>query len=316
MKVWMLSYLIANLFVSQLMATTIRLVDRITIQGPEVELGEISTIEGGDPNTHSLIKEIVVAEAPSLGNTKVISAYSISNILSNNGFSNVEVLGSQSTVNTESKLVHAEELKDLIEQWLSKELPENIDYKIEYTRLPSRWKVPNISDLDFMVSTSKKQLRKSINLKIRALYDGNILATQSVRINLKIYKDAAVICAPIQNGDILEKKHIRIEKTDITNSNGTEIANLKQIIGMQATRNLKQGDLVTLNHVAAPIVIEKGSFNRLIVMNGSVRMVVAGAKALENGRTGESITFSNPLNKRETLHAKVMRHGIAMIKMK
>ena len=179
MKFWILSYLIANLFISQIMATTVRLVDRITIQGPEVELGEISTIEGGDPNIHSFIKKIVVAEAPSLGNTKIISAYSITNILRNNGFPNIEVLGSQSTVNTESKLVYAEELKDLIDQWLSKKLPENTDYKIEYTRLPSRWKVPNIYDLDFIISTNKKQLRKSINLKIRALYNGNVLASQS-----------------------------------------------------------------------------------------------------------------------------------------
>ena len=85
---------------------------------------------------------------------------------------------------------------------------------------------------------------------------------------------------------------------------------------MEARRSIKQGAVLTAKDLTPRTLVERGSFNRIIILNGKVKMVVSGAQALENGREGEFILFTNPLNKYDRLKAKVMRSGLAMIKLK
>jgi flagella basal body P-ring formation protein FlgA len=297
-------------------ATTIRLIDHISIRAPYVELGEIAKITTTDSKIKESLETLIVSEAPLLGKNKTISAYSLKNKLSTKGFENISILGSHSTVNIETEVVPIEKIKSMINQWVTDEIGAKSSFEIEYTKLPSHWRIPIISDSTFTISTRKKKLYNNITLKIRAINNNKVISTNHARIKLNIYELLPVLTRSIKRGETIDKSSIEIKKIKTSHSLGLKVDRIEDIIGKEAKKNLQSGSYITVNDITSKILIKRGSFNRIIVINNGVRMVVNEAQAIESGKKNEFIQFKNPLNNNNNLRAQVMRSGLATIKLK
>ncbi len=295
----------------------IRLVDKISVRAPVVTLGEIASIESENDALRTQLLQLPVGDVPRVGSSRIISSFKIKSILQNEGLSNVKVYGIQSTVEVETRLVDEEEIREMVRDWVSENINKDVDAEVTFSILPKNWLVPLGSGVIIDVEPpKKKRLAGSVYLNVRATADGRVISSGRTRVKIALYKKVAVAIRPVKKGERIEAKHVEIRRADVTTSKGMEAQALEDILGMVAKRDLNLGKIISVNDCTRPVVIERGSLNRIFVLNGHVRLSISGAEALQSGKKDQLIIFSNPMNKKETLKARVVRAGVAMIKLK
>jgi flagella basal body P-ring formation protein FlgA len=294
----------------------IRLVDSIAVRVPNVTLGEIASIETENNLLKMRLINLVVGEPPRVSGSKIISSFKIKSILTREGIRNVDVHGIQSTVVTETRFMEKDELKKIIQKWVLSKSEENNEADIDFLRLSRRWEVPKGKEVEFIVHSRKaSHSGGKLALTVRAVVGDFIMASTHVRIDLKYFSNAPVLIRPLLRGEKLLEEYVEIHRSDVTSLDSMIVGNAENVFGMIAKKDLPLGKILSLKDFEMPVLIERGSMNRLLVVNGIIKMSIAGAKALQSGKKGELILFSNPLNGKETLKGRVMRTGLAMINL-
>ena len=310
------SYFFASSLCGLASEASIRLVDTIAVQAPNITLGEIASIESDNPYLKQQLFDLHIADAPRIGSPKVISSYALQSILKDEGFDNVEIFGTQSTTYTETYTVPKEELQEKIISWIQREMLSDVEPEVRFKKLPHKWKIPKGSNTSIQISGNRDKLSGTTTLTLRAMADGRVYATGHARMDIKLFKTSAVLIRPLKRQEKLESTDVEFRRAEITKSNGMEIQDINNAIGLVAKKNLPVGSVLTTTDFEQAVVIERGTPNRIVVINGTVKLGIAGAIALQNGREGENIMFSNPMNEKETLRATVKGPGLAVMKLR
>lgn len=294
---------------------TVRLIERAYVTAPEISLGEIAHIETENAALHETLKNFPVDKAPRVGRKKMVSAYRLRGMLEEKGLTNVEVVGLQALAKTEEMEVPFSVIEKAIRDYAQTELPLNTEIKIDFPLLKDIWKAPLSEDIDFQVS-HRGPLGGRTNFKIEAKVMGETLSQHYVMAEVTLLREVAVLIRPVSKGDHLTGEDFEIRPSDVSKTSGMELASGKGILNMVAIRDLPIGTLLKADHFDKPVVVQKGAFNRLLIVNGSIRMQMAGVVALENGKEGEVIRFKNPFTEGEVLRAKVLGPGRAVLKLR
>jgi flagella basal body P-ring formation protein FlgA len=257
-----------------------------------------------------------VADLPSIGRTRTVSAFRLRNVLRQHGFERVTIQGLQSTVSVETRQLGRAEIEALIRDWVEGEAPEDADVELSYLSIPSCWKVPAGEDIDLVVDARMERIAGQAQVALRAKCGQRVLTSSSARIELKLYRECTVLGTPLMRGQRLSKEHLVKERCEIGQSSKMEVTDPQYILGMTAKRNLGAGVPLKLTDFELPDLIERGSRARIMVMNGDVNLGISGAEALQSGKKGEHILFKNPLNPRNNLRAEVIRPGLAVIRVR
>ncbi|SCA62604.1 hypothetical protein SCG7109_AB_00590 [Chlamydiales bacterium SCGC AG-110-M15] len=295
----------------------IRLSDEASVQAPLVKLGEIASIECDDRELEHRLINLILSKAPKISSNNTISAYTIKNILKKEGFEKIKLFGFQTEVKTRALTLHREELKEKIESWVQNELDSGTSTEISFKSLASRWSIPEGENVEIRIEKKgRRELKGHEYLTLRSLCDDQVFSSTHTRIHIALFQETAVVVKPLRKGEVLTQKHVKIQRTDVTDANGMETKSYQDLLGKIAKHDIKVGSLLSVNDFELPILIKRGTLNRIVIINGPVRMNVTGAEALQNGKAGEIVMFRNPMNKRENLHAKVMKEGVALMKLR
>lgn len=292
----------------------VRLIDTIAVQVPDVTLGEIAQIQCDNPDLKQQLMDLVIADAPRIGVPRLITSYKVNNILKARGLdSKVDVLGKQTTVSTEARLVQDEEMMELIREWVLAQVDDQVRAEVDFFKLPINWEIPAGEDIRLIVDSRRTQIGGETVINLRAMAGDQVLASARSRVHVCLYKDMPVLTQPIQRGEVLDPSCYEVRETEITNQTGYEVSKIDDLLGMAAKRNLKSGQMLTSRDFDLPVLIERGEQVRIIVQNGAVKMSITGAEAMQSGKKGDVILFKNPLNQRQPLKAEVVRDGLALI---
>ncbi len=293
----------------------IRLMDSADIEGSQIALGAIAVIDTEDADLKQRLLDFEIGESPKIGQSRLISSYKVRSLLKKEKIEDVKVLGGQSTVHTLSKKLSKDAIQDLIEDWLKNRLGSKTEVDISYKRIPDDWDVPVAKDLTYTIHTGGSELGRVVNFTVRAVVDNKVFARMHLQAELTLHRYTAVIVRPVQQGETMDAQHIEVRRADVTKSNGMELTNIEDVIGMEAKKDLPIGTLIYASDFVHPVVVERGTLNRIMIVNGTIRMMVTGARALQSGRKDELIMFSNPLNSGEPIHARVLRTGLAKVEL-
>lgn len=293
----------------------LRLVDSIAVRAPSVELGEIATLDVADPDRREALAKLVVATAPRIGRNATISAFKVKALLRKAGMGDVIVRGLRTTVTTEARELGTAELEQRVQDWVLDQIPPEEELEVKITRLPENWVVPAGDDLELEIDAGHRELSGSMSLSLRARAGDQVLSTQRAQVIVQRYREVPVMIRPLMAGELLSEAHIDLQRVEVSRSSGMEVVDPQSVVGMVARRNLPVGTRPKLMDFEAPLMVERGQVTQIIVDNGSVRMKVSGAVALQNGREGDNILFSNPMNEQEPLRARVLRRGLALMKL-
>ena len=294
--------------------TTIQLIDQISIRAPGIELTEIAKITSSNPKVKKELSNLHLGDAPRIGSSKTVSAYSIKALLNKNGFKNISVTGTNSRVSTEVRTIESNEIERHIHNWITKQLGENNEIEINYLKIPQKWRVPAGENLEIALKSNNLK-SKVINLSLQAIVQGTSFSNTHARIQTKQFGLAPVLIRPLLKGEKVSMQDVEMRKAEITHKSGMNFTNIDDAIGLIAKRNLPVGTSLSTTDLTEPKVISRGTQTRIMVINGPVKMSLSGAVALQDGKKGEEILFQHPIHPKETLKATVLRKGTAVIKL-
>jgi flagella basal body P-ring formation protein FlgA len=298
-----------------LQANELRLVDQVSVRAPTITLGEIAVIEIDDPALHKQVSNLVVGKTPSIGKSRNVSAYNIRSALARAGVSDMEIFGSSSKVRTETETISGETLTTRIREWIDEHIDSTKEIKIQFLRGSKRWEIPAGNNTELSIEANQHKLAGATTFTVTAVSDDQLLATRRVRSKITLFQESAVMVRPVRRGLPIGLEDIELRRIEVTKSTGMEVAHLESVIGLIAKRNLPVGRAVTSGDYERPVIIKRGSNNRILVVNGEVRMTLTGAEALGNGKKGEVVLFNHPVAGGGTLRAQVVKRGLAVMKM-
>lgn len=294
----------------------VRLIDTIAVEAPDITLGEIATIDTDNEALRERLANTVITAAPRVENPRILSALKVRAVLDREGYDNtVKVLGTQCHVSTQRRLVDDDEMISYVQGWINHALKAGTQAEIDFMNLAT-WYVPAGDDVHIVVESGHNKLGGNMLVTVRAMAGDKVLTSTRARVHVSLYRESPVMIRPLQRGEALTADHFEIRHCNVTQATGMELADAHELIGLEARRNLKVGSLLSVNNFQRPVLVDRGSLNRIIVVNKNIRMSVSSARALQSGKKGDTIRFTNPMNAREPLYAKVLDKGLAIIEIR
>lgn len=100
-----------------------------------------------------------------------------------------------------------------------------------------------------------------------------------------------VLQEPLAAGAALERRHMTLERRDITQV-GDAIGEPGALAGLVSARALRPGELLRAGQFAAPLLVRRGDAVRIVARVGQIEVSMAG-EALENGVLGAPVRVRN-----------------------
>ncbi|BAU58876.2 flagellar basal body P-ring formation protein FlgA [Halorhodospira halochloris] len=136
--------------------------------------------------------------------------------------------------------------------------------------------------------------------------------TVYVRMEIEIGADVVVASRPLSRGTTLDHDDVRIARRDVRRARGEWFTDIGDAIGLEAQRNIRQGDPITSRMVDQPLFVSRGE--RVTIQSGgqSGISITARGEAQENGRQGERIRVENLDSGRE-IEGRVVAPGVVRV---
>jgi flagella basal body P-ring formation protein FlgA len=291
----------------------VELIESVAVRSTTITLGDIAHISADDSSSRQRVAQIIIDQFPNVDTSRVISSFKIKKTLEQAGFQEVKLTGLNSKVYVDTQIVPVMSIEKAIEDWLHSLLTSDVEAVIQYEKIPHQWKVPAGEQFSIEVTSAKNRIGGVVSLTLKAVDGKKMISSSQARINVALYRPVVTLARHMKKGDHLDESSLMVQRMDVTQSNGMEIADLKEVLGKVLKKDLGADSLLYRQDLDLPILIEKGSLNRIIVVNGDLKMNMTGAKALQNGKKAETINFTNPINEKTVIQAKVIRAGLAVM---
>ena len=122
------------------------------------------------------------------------------------------------------------------------------------------------------------------------------------------YARTVVAARDLPAGTLLTADDLRLAECDVTRVRGGRYDTVEAALGLETSRSLAVGSVISETLVKAPLLIRQGETVRRLARHGAV-MVETTAEALTNGRSGALVRVKN-LSTGKVLVARVQAQGV------
>ncbi|HMO13177.1 MAG TPA: flagellar basal body P-ring formation chaperone FlgA [Pirellulaceae bacterium] len=155
-------------------------------------------------------------------------------------------------------------------------------------------------------------------LTIEASDDYGNKQTLVATFKIAVYRDLAIVRATVPAGHMIDETMVERSRR-IVDTPHIEFANYEHVVGSQAQTDLSPNSLVPtrsinrrVNPAKLPVVIRRNSNINVIMQQGALVVTLKNARAMQDGRVGETIDVLNPKTKK-TIRATVVDATTAKI---
>lgn len=117
--------------------------------------------------------------------------------------------------------------------------------------------------------------------------------TLRVPVYAEVWRPVAVSKRTVQRGAILSADQVQMQTHEVLSLSRGYFGDGTQVIGQQASRNLKANTLLHPGMIEAPQLIKRGDAVRITADGGRIAVRTQGI-ALQNGTEGASVQVRNP----------------------
>ena len=144
-----------------------------------------------------------------------------------------------------------------------------------------------------LVGTSERQ---TVSVK---LFEGlRQVAAGSVRVGVSVKRTVAVCTGGLRRGEALTSDNFTVEERWIAPT--VRPVDASKALGRVARGRVDPGDIIQENDAESPVLVKKGDLVDVYCLSSSINLKSV-ARAMENGREGETIRFQTPSAKRSFL---------------
>lgn len=182
-----------------------------------------------------------------------------------------------------------------------------IDQKI--TAPDSRLSLAQCEDA-LLINNYSNRNKGRISIKVSC---SNPTWSTYVPVDIAIFTPVVSVLNGLKRGDLISVHDLSVSEANISNIRGQFFRNTHPIIGKEAKRNIKSGDILLKRHIQFPVVVKKGEQIFLTAKTGRLSVKIP-VTALRNGRVGDAIRVRNESSNR-VISAKITAPGQAQVAM-
>ena len=150
----------------------------------------------------------------------------------------------------------------------------------------------------------KNELTGICKVSLEFMYNGKIIGSKDVKINVKLFAKVPVAARSIAKGQKITKEDIILKKTEVTKIDPNSVIEIPDAINKQASKNIERNQVILYSDIGitdsfdnskeifeipnSNISIKKGEKINILYYAGGIRIATKGF-ALENGTAGSVI---------------------------
>jgi len=298
--------------VASLSAGNLRFVERATISGPQVTLGDVAYLEGFfDTEQEAALAAMVLCEAPAPGRRQVVETPELRETLYRLGVNLGEVLLSGST-RVEIRRPHgaddlagghseAQEDHPLpnaaptLEAYLREHIAEQFaDYggrvEVQFSRTQAANTALSFTrpEFDFRVLAGAAPKLGLVSYAVEVFKETERLQTLHILANVSLVRTVVVAARPINRAGLVDSEDIRMSEQRFVRLDQIGETDSRLIVGQEARRFIERGELISLREVKATPLVRRNELVTVWNRRGAVVVRTVG-KALGTGALGEEI---------------------------
>ncbi len=285
------------------MKASVYIAEYTSVTGKDIYLGDISRIESSDSDIREKLTKAHICRSADLNSSITLNINYIKSRLRQQGIQTELIIWSgpdQTTVQTKSKIVSAEEIISLAESFIASLADKNAKKiivqptgEIKPVALP--YGEMNVKTELLFPST----VNNNILLRFTFSIDGRDCEKRIIPFKVEIVKDVAVASRNIEGNKIIDVEDLVIE-SKIVGLTDNVVVDKKELLGKRAKRAISKGSLITSDILEKPPIIKQGDLITIVIESQKFRITTQG-RAMENGTNSQMIRVVNTSSMREIL---------------
>lgn len=202
-----------------------------------------------------------------------------------------------------------ESIAEAVNAYIAQNISLPGEYEVSLTPLDSRLVLPQCAKpLEVSTTTGLiKAGRTTIGVRCNAEKKWSIFTSAII----KTYQMVIVLSQPLQRGEIITRKHLAIEKREVSNLREDFVTQPEQIENKQSTHQQETGTILSLKNFVEPKLIKRG--DKVVISTTkpdfSIRM---NGIAMMDGTKGQFIKVKNQ-NSGRIINATVIEPGLVSV---
>lgn len=180
------------------------------------------------------------------------------------------------------------------------------DLVIEVQRAPADLHVlGSADDVRYTVSLRPGQrLLGSVPVTITATREGRAIGRATAVLAVRVFQQMVMARRRIRRGEVIAKGMVRLQRGELTSATSEVAAELRQVLGAEARRDIPAFAAITAQMLAAPRLVRRGALVTLLARKGRLQVTTLGI-AEQDGAQGQLIRVRNR-DSQKIVHGRVL----------
>ncbi|MGB9597083.1 MAG: flagellar basal body P-ring formation chaperone FlgA, partial [Candidatus Poribacteria bacterium] len=250
------------------MKASVYITENPTVTGKDIYLGDISLVESPDANIREKLTKAHICRSAELNSSITLNINYIKSRLKQQGIQTESIIwlgANQTTVQTKSKIVSAEEILSLAESFIASLVDKNAKRVI--IQPTSEIKPIAIPYGEMNTKTEllfPSAVNNSLLLRFTFSVDGKDCEKRILPFRVEIIKDVIVASRNIEANKIIDADDLIIESKNVGLSDNV-IADKKEVLGKKMKKAVSKGALITSDIVEKPPIIKQGDLVTIVL---------------------------------------------------
>lgn len=288
--------------------TTIRIRERVEVDGVEVLLGQMATIEGNDVQFNQRLKDIVIGKAPLPGGSRRFDPNDLQKRLQQYhiDLATVIIQAPPQIVVTRSYIeIKKEEIEKIVSDFIVQHNPpDNTTRRIKEIRVPDNLILPK-GRITYKVTTPRnRQLMGRCPIVVDFSVNGNADKKVWTTAIIEVLGPVVVTRKPLGRYKPIADDDIEIQTLDLADLPADVLTDSEAVIGKRTKRAIGAQTPLRTDSIELPPLVKRGDLVVIIAESESLKITTLG-QVKRKGRLGERVPVVN-LDSKNILHARVV----------
>jgi len=288
--------------------TTIRVRDRVEIDGDEVLLGQIAEIQGSDPQLTRHLENILIGKAPLPGKSRQYDESLLKMRLRQYHIDlSAVILESPELVEISRSCIKIpkQKIEEMVSGFLLQNIPrENKNMRIKEIRVPEEV-VLSKGQVSYKVTVADNQpLRGKCSIAVEFSVNGSGQKKIWAIATMEVLGPVVVTRKPLGRYQPIEEGDIELKTIDLSDLPDDVITDPELILGKRTTRAIGAQVPLRADNVELPPLVKRGDLVVIIAESRGLKITTRG-QVKKKGRLGEQIPVIN-LDSKKVLYARVI----------
>jgi flagella basal body P-ring formation protein FlgA len=288
--------------------TTIRVRERVEIDGDEVLLGQIAEIQGSDPQLTRHLENILIGKAPLPGKSRQYDEGLLKMRLRQYHIDlSAVILEAPELVEVSRSCIKIpkQKIEEMVSGFLLQNIPrENKNMRIKEIRVPEEVVLAK-GQVSYKVSVADNQsLRGKCSIAVEFSVNGSDQKKIWAIATIEVLGPVVVTRKPLGRYQPIDEDDIELKTMDLSDLPDDVITDPEAILGKRTTRAIGAQVPLRADTVELPPLVKRGDLVVIIAESSGLKITTRG-QVKKKGRLGEQIPVIN-LDSKKVLYARVI----------